>query len=280
MAFAAAINSTGGLVVRSLEAADDWQVVFWRGLSLGVAILVIVFYMQGKAVAQSICSIGWTGVSGGLFFCGALTFYVLSLTHTTVANTVFTMSAIPFFTALLAWFIIGEQINRAMLLAIFMAMGGIAIMVGNGVNNGALSGNLMAIGAALSFAFFVVVLRKGRTINMLPTTMVGALVAACFALFMTGGNIRVSNRDLALCLFWGATISSASHFLMVKASRFLSGAHLSLLVLLEFVLAPVWVFLFVDEVPDTMTLVGGAVVLAAVSGHTIMSMRKMAGQAG
>ena len=272
MGLAAVINSGSGLLVRFLEAASDWQAVFWRGLSLGLMVGLILALRHGKSTPGLVWRIGWTGVAGALFFAGALSFFVLALAHTSVANTVFTMSAIPFFTAILAWLLLGEEIDGVTGLAIIVAMSGIAIMVTGGLGNGSLSGNLMALVAALCFSGFVVALRYGAAFDMLPVIMVGAFLAVLFALLMNAQVMAVSKRDLLLCLLWGGVLSSSAHFFMIRASRSLSGAHLSLLVLLEFVLAPLWVFVFVNEIPDRLTLFGGGIVLAAIGAHAIFSL--------
>jgi len=202
--------------------------------------------------------------------------YVLALTNTTVANADFTMSSIPVFTALFAWIALRERVQLRTGVAISASFIGIALMVGDGIETGSVFGNAMAILAAGSFACFVVVLRKANAIDMLPTAAVGALLAALLAAIMTEGDIAVSEHDLMLCLLWGGVLSCAAHFLIVTASRGLSGAELTLLLLVEFILGPTWVWLFVNEQPSTMTLVGGAIVLSAVCGYTVAAMRQRA----
>lgn len=270
----AIINSSGGILVRSLEAANEWQVVFWRGLALGAAIMGIMFFQHRWAAFNEIRRIGRLGFIGGVFYSGALICYLLALTHTTIANAVFTLSAIPFFTALIAWLVLGERVRARTAIAIAAALAGIALMVGDGIATGSVFGNVMALVAAVCFSCFVVVLRKGRAVNMLPATGVGALLAALIAAFMIDGDYLISGQDLAICLIWGGVISSVAHFLVVNASRCLSGAVLTLIILIEFVLSPIWVWLFVNEVPSAMTLIGGAVVLSAVAGHALASMRQ------
>ncbi len=269
------IMSLSGLLVRNLHDATDWQIVFWRGIALAAAMFLLLVIEHRGATLREMRRIGWSGVLGGLFFSGTIMGFVLSLTHTTVANTVFTMSAIPFFTAVLAWLVLGERVSRATVFAILAAAAGIALMVGDGLAEGSVFGNLMAILTALCFACFIVILRKGRAVNMLPSIIVAALVASAVAIGMTGGDLALSLHDLVLCLIWGAGISGTSYFLMVRSSRRLQGVELTLLVLLEFILAPVWVYVFVDEVPATRTLAGGLVVLTAVMVHALVTHRKL-----
>jgi len=271
--FSAALNSAGGILVRSMDAASEWQIVFWRAFALAVAISGIVWFEHRTALAQAMRRIGPWSLLGGMFYGVTLIGYVLALTNTTVANADFTMSAIPIFTALFAWLVLGERVRMRTGLAIAAAVAGIGLMLGDGIAAGTLFGNAMALLASVSFACFVIVLRKGQAIDMLPTAVVGAAFATLVAAFMAEGDIKVSTEDLALCLLWGGVISCVAHFLIVTASRNLSGAELTLLLLVEFILGPVWVWLLIDETPSDLTLAGGAIVLAAVAGHALMSMR-------
>ncbi len=276
MVVSTVLNSTGGLLVRSVEAATDWQLIFWRGVALAGAITCIVFLQHRKEIVPVFLKIGFLGIVAGMFYSGTVIFYILAITHTTIANAVFTMSAIPFFTAIIAWVVLGERLSAATALAIACALGGIALMVGDGLASGSVFGNIMAIMASLCFACFVVILRKKRTVNMLPATAVGALIALVVAAFMTGGKLQVPLHDLIICFFWGAVISSVGHFLVVTSSRHLGGAELTLLILIEFILGPIWVWLLINEVPSNMTLVGGAIVLLAVASHALFFMRQAA----
>lgn len=269
----AAINSTGGILVRNTEAAGEWQIVFWRGLALGVSISLFMWLRDRPGFLSDIRRIGRQTVLGGLFYGGALTGYVLALTNTTVANADFMMSAIPIFTALFAWLVLGERVSTRTAVAIAAAVAGVALMLGDGISAGTLFGNAMALAASLCFACFVIVLRKGHTVNMLPAVVIGAFFAAMAAAVMTGGNFHLSARDLTICLFWGGVTSSVALFLIVTASRSLSGAELTLLILVEFILGPTWVWVFLGERPSALTLAGGAIVLVAVGGHALASLR-------
>lgn len=272
--FSAVLNSAGGILVRSMDTATEWQIVFWRCASLAVAICGIVLFEHRSALFEQLRRIGPWSLLGGVFYGATLIGYVLALTNTSVANADFTMSSIPIFTALFAWIVLRERVRPRTGIAISASFAGIALMVSDGIETGSVFGNAMAILAAASFACFVVVLRKANTVDMLPTAAVGAAIAALFASVMMEGNFAVSGHDLALCLLWGGVLSCAAHFLIVTASRGLSGAELTLLLLLEFILGPTWVWLFINEQPSTMTLIGGAIVLVAVSGYTIAAMRQ------
>jgi len=274
MLVSAVINSTGGLLVRSVESATDWQLIFWRGLALAGAISTIVFIQHGKETVQTVRKVGRLGVIAGVFYSGTVICYILAITHTTVANAVFTMSAIPFFTAIFARIFLGERLSATTALAIIVALGGIILMVGDGLATGSVFGNVMAIAASVCFACFVVVLRKKRRVNMLPATAIGSLIAMLVATYMTNGDIQIPLRDLVICFVWGAVISSVGHFLVITSSRHLGGAELTLFILIEFILGPIWVWLIINEVPSKMTLIGGAIVMLAVVSHVVVSLKQ------
>lgn len=266
-------NSTAGLLVRSIEAASDWQIVAYRGLALAGGVAVLLILQHRSRVLSEVRRIGRWGVLGGVFYGVTATAYTLALTHTTVANTVFTLSAIPFFTAVLARILLGERVRPGTWAAMAVAFAGIALITSDGIAAGTLLGNMMALVAALAFSCFVIVLRHGRAANMLPATGLGALLAALVAAIVVGWELAVSSRDLAILFVWGGLVSCLAHSLVVFAARHMPGAELTLLFLIEFVLAPLWVWFYVAETPGPATLAGGAVVLAAAAGRALTDLR-------
>ncbi len=268
----AVVNSVSGVMVRSVEQATDLQIVFYRSASLFIALsLIFLVQHRGGTLRALRRSAGWS-LLGGLFLGGASTCLVVSMTNTTIANTTFVLSAIPFLTACLAWLFLGEAVRAGTWAAMALALLGIAIMVGDGIAVGTLFGNVMALASASLFSCFVVVLRRGRANDMLPATIIGSLTAALLSGVLSGGALSITSDDLMVCVFWGG-LSSVIHALFVFASRHVQGAELTLLILIEFVLAPVWVWLLFGEIPTALTLVGGALVLGAVGGRALAGMR-------
>lgn len=272
----AVLNSFGGLLVRNMEEASEWDILFYRNLSLFVAIVVLMIMQHGKKAAKEASRVGLWGVLGGVAYGIAAISYLSALTHTTVANTVFTMSAIPFFTALLAWLFLKEQVSRSTWVAMAFAMGGVAIMLADGFGSGSFYGNFAALLTALSYASFVVIMRRSRTTNMLPSTAIGGLIAVVLAWINADGTLIGSQKVIVICILWGCGITFVSHWLVNWSKQYLTGADLTLLMLAEFILGPIWVWAFINEIPTLATLVGGAVVLTAVTAKTILSVKSPA----
>jgi drug/metabolite transporter (DMT)-like permease len=235
-------------------------------------ILVLALRHRGRIVLEFI-GIGRHGVLAGMAMGAGATCYILSLSNTMVANTLFILSATPFVTAVLAWVWLKEPVRRNTWIAMALALVGIAIMVGGGFAAGSVFGNVMALITVLCFSCFVVLLRRGRATNMLAAVVFGASIASINAAIILKGDFAISLHDLVICLAWGGGLSTFVHFLFVWSSRFVRGAELMLLVLVEFILGPLWVWIFVAEVPRTATLIGGAVVLVTVASHALLSLR-------
>lgn len=274
VAGSSAINSVGGLFVRSVEAATEWQIIMLRASSLCVALLVVFAIQRRGRVLSGFWEAGRWAVLGALFVAIANVGIVHALQNTTVANTMFVLSAAPLVTAVLARVFLRERVSRGTWIAMSVALLGIAVMMGDGVAAGSLFGNGMALLTMCAFASFMVVLRRGRAANMLPATIMGAFTSATFSACMSGFDFDVGIRDVTICVAWGAGLSCLVHVFFTFGSRFVPGAEMALLVLLEFVLSPLWVWLAFHEQPSSMTIVGGMIVICAVAGRAFVGVRQ------
>ena len=266
--------SINGLMVRSFESANEWQIVFGRNLFFFPAMLGVLCMVYRRQIFLIFRQMGWIGILAGLFLGGANTTVILAISHTTVANALFTLSACPLITAVLARFILGENISRSTILAIIVAMIGISIMVADGLTSDSPLGILIAIVCAFFFSLFVICLRYGKERNMLPASALGAFVGMVVGLLGANFEYSLSSYDYTLCFFWGGVVVTAVHFLFVIASRYVTGAEIMLITLIEFTLGPIWVWWVFKEQPTITALVGGLLVLSAVAGRSILLMKQ------
>lgn len=266
------LNSFGGLILRNIEHASEWQIILFRTGSLSLALLVVLLVRNPRSFPALFIKLGFWGAICALLFCSMQTLFVFSLSNTTVANTVFILSSGPIWTAILARLILGERIDRITWFILVIAALGIGLMVGDGLSAGNLFGNLAALFGALSFAGVVVILRAKRTVDMMPSMVAGGFLAVAVALIGTGGNLSIPVGDLSLALLWGGVLSSSVIVLFVISSRYLKGAELTLLLMIEYFLAPFWVWIFIDEVPSGLTLTGGAIVLSGVMAQAYLTI--------
>jgi drug/metabolite transporter (DMT)-like permease len=271
--------SFGGLILRHVQDADIWLVIFYRSLTFVATLLVFLGLRYRGGFAGAFRAVGWSAVPVALALGGGSVLYLFAIKLTTVANVMFVLSSAPLVTAVLAWYLLRERLRPATWMAILAALGGISIMVAGGLGSGRLPGNLAAFGAVLCFAAMVIAIRRARTLDMVPATCLGGLVAAAISAAMAG-DFAISGHDLAMCLLLGSGQLGAGFLLITLGTRYLPAAEVPLLAMSEVVLAPLWVWLWVDEVPSGTTMLGGIVVLAAVFGQAASGLRRPATAVG
>ena len=266
------VTSFSGLIVRLLEVGP-MVMNFYRGLFLMCAVMVLLVVRYRGATVIRVIGVGWPGLIAGVMLAGAAMTFLQSLTHTTVANTLFLLGAIPFVTAALAWVFLKERPNSATLVTMAIAFAGIVIMIGEGFAIGSSYGNLMALLTTLCFSIYAVLVRHNRQIDMLPAILISTVIIMIVVALMRQGHLDISRQDLLLCLLWGGVMSGFTSACFIVASRHIIAAEVTIFMLLEFALGPVWVWFFVNEIPSRWTLVGGALVISAVLVRTFSEFR-------
>lgn len=264
---AAAIWSLMGLMIRQVEVANTWQVLLWRSIGATMVLGLWVAFRSGGQPLATIRATGMAGILGGLALVAAFAGAIYAIQTTTVANAVFLFSAAPFLAAILGWLILREPVRLTTWAAMALAGVGMFVMVRNDLGAGAMEGNLAALGSALGFATFTVALRYGNLSDAMPVSMLGCIFAAIIAamvLVATGKPLLPPVQDIAFSMGMGIVILAAGMILYTLGSRALPAAEATLMSLVEVLLAPLWVWWFLDETVSPSTLAGGAVVLVAV----------------
>ena len=265
--------SSGGLFVRHMEQADGWQILFYRSLSFSVMLFLFILWRHRGGTLGAFRAIGWPGVLVALCIGLNFTFYVFGMLNTTVANVSFIRSLNPFMVVFLAWLVLGERVGRPLLLAMAAALLGLAIMFADGIETGHTKGNLIALGLPASFAVALVALRSAADRDMTPATCLGGLVSVVIA-FVMAGDLALSPRDLVLSLLFGTLQLGLGFILITVAVRWVPAAQVALLILMEIILTPVWVWLLLGERPTDAALLGGLIVLAAVASQGVLALRQ------
>ncbi|MCY4284179.1 MAG: DMT family transporter [Thiotrichales bacterium] len=268
--------SIAGITLRHIESASGWQILFYRSLTFCIVIALWLTFRYRARVGRAFVAVGRPGLVVALSLGLGSTCYVFALLLTTVANALFLISAAPFMAAVLGWIVLRERVRPATWLTMTVALVGIAIMVFHGVQSGRLLGNLVALGTPISFAIMLVVLRRAGHRDMLPAICLAGVVGAVLG-FAMSDTLVLSRHDLALCLFLGVFQYAGGFILITLGARYLPAAEVALISLAEVVLAPVWVWIGVGEVPAALTLVGGGIVLAAVVAQALTGMRSRGG---
>ena len=272
MVVGSVVISFGGLIVRNIEFADAWQINFYRSIAFASAILIVIAFEHRRHTVSRIQAIGYPGIWAGFILGIAGVAFMQALTTTTIANTMFTMSAIPFITAGLARFFLKERLNNLTLITMVLAAIGVVVMVVDSFGMGSVYGNIMAIITAIGFALFAIMVRAYRHIDMLPSLLVAGLFVIVVSIVASFDDLSISWTDMLLCFLLGGILSGFGHWVFVVASRHLMAAELTLFMLFEFALAPLWVWQFIGETPTTLALSGGGIVIVSVIARTLFEL--------
>ena len=269
---AGALLSLAGITLRHIESANGWQILFYRSATFSVVVSLWLATHYRSRVVHAFVRTGRPGLVVALSLGLGSACYVFALLLTTVANALFIISSAPFITAVLGWIVLRERVRTTTWIMMTLALGGVSLMVFNGIQSGRLLGNIVAFGPAVSFAIMLVTLRHAGDRDMIPAICLAGLVGAALG-FAMSDTLVLSRHDLVLCLFLGVVQYTGGFVLITLGARYLPAAEVALLSLAETVLAPIWVWLGVGEVPALLTLAGGAVVLAAVATQAVTGMR-------
>ncbi len=268
--------SSMGLGIRFIETANVWQILFYRSLSLVPFLFLVIALRSGGRPIPVIRKTGLAGLIGGVALIFAFTGGIFAVQETTVANAMFLFAVAPFLAALLGLFLLREKVRRATWWAMAIAVLGVAIMVWEGISLGRMLGNIAALVAAVGFAVFTIALRWRKLEDMMPTVF----VAGILAILVSGGvclgagyPFALPLSDILIAAALGIFQVGAGMVFFTIGSRAVPAAELALLSMTEVVLGPFWVWLFLGEVADLFTLVGGAILLVAIAGNALSGLR-------
>lgn len=266
------VLSPDTLLLRLLEA-DRLTILFWRGMLMALALGAwLTLRHRGRVFAQ-FRRIGPWGLFAALLFAVNSLFFVTSVMLTSVANTLLIISAAPLFAALMSWVFLRERVRTRTWIAIAAGFGGMLIIVGGSVGGGSLAGDLCAVGTACFLAGNLTVVRHVRSINMLPALALAGVLMA-LAVLPFAGELALSPRDTGLLLLLGVVVVPLAFGLITTGPRYLPSAEVSLIMLLEAILGPLWVWLVIGEVPPATTFAGGSVIVATLVIHSLVALRR------
>lgn len=260
------------LLIRLVEA-DRATLLFWRVLLEGLTLwLVLALYYRGRLLAVTL-EMGRIGLLAVAVFGLSTILFVTSITLTKAANTLFILSTAPLFAALISWLVLAERVARRTWIAIACALLGIGIIFAGGLGGGTLLGDLLALGAAISLAGQLSIARHARAINLVPALATSMLLVALLSGATFASPLSVSESDVLWLGLLGCVVVPVAFGLLTLAPRYIPSPEVSLIMQLEAVLGPLWVWLGVNEVPPVATFIGGGIVLVTLVVHSILGLR-------
>jgi len=255
--------SWGGLILRTFESASIWQILFYRSIFFLWVLIAFILLTYGKKTFKKIKEAGVPGLIGGIFLSTNFVAYMYSMMETTVANVVFIISTQTVFLPIIAYIFLKEKISPRGYVAIMLAMIGVTLMIGDSLGTGSLKGNLAALTIPINFSVLVLIIRKYPKVDMIPAVFYAGILSCLYGLLLLE-NFAISTKDIWLAFLLGVPQLAFGFIFITIGSRTTPAVMVGLLMLMESIFAPIWVWLFYNEIPPISVLVGGMIILSAV----------------
>ncbi len=263
--------TTLGVVILSPDAllimligTDLWTMVFWRNLLVALSLCAYLVYDRGRRTLKAYTGLGSYGCLGAACFAFSGVFFVAAIGHTSVANTMVILGTAPLFAAVLSLVLLRERVERCTWLAIASCLVGIGVIFSGSLKTGGLLGALAAMGAAACMAgVFVSVRAAPRADNRAMLSLGG--FASAGAILMFGSLATVTGDAWLYLLLLGGVVVPVSLTLITVGPRYITAAEVSLIMLLEMVLAPFLVWLVLGLAPSLATVAGAIVILVTLA---------------
>ena len=271
LALAGALLLTPDTLLMRLSGLDGGAMLAWRACLAGLVFLsigLIARFKEEKGNRARVSSFGFWS----LVICqiGNASFFAFGIALAPVAVVLLAVATVPVIAALLGYFLLGELADRRVWATIVLVFSGILMSVAGDIERGmnidfeTLLGACCGLAVAISLAFNFVIIRKNKTVPFELAIGLGALIAGCTAFYLWPAAWQVRGASLIYISVTGLIILPVSFFLLSKASRLTSAANVSMIMLLETVLGPLWVWLGIKETPNSLTLLGGVLVVGAL----------------
>lgn len=258
---AAVLWSSGGLLIKSVS----WHPLAISGARSAIAALIVAYAFRTEKVRWS-----KTMLIGACSYAGIVLLFVSATKLTTAANAIFLQYTAPIYVALLGGWLLKEKTTTSDWLTIIVVFAGMGLFFIDKVTAGSLAGNLLAIASGISFAIFVICMRKQQDSQPFASVLVGNIITFLVGLpFIVEQTMDVSNWGMIFVL--GIFQLGIPYVLYTKAIQKVTALESIMIPVIEPVLNPIWVFLFLGENPGIWSIVGGIIILTAITGRYLIA---------
>ena len=255
--------SWGGLIIRQFQEAGVWEILLLRSFFFLIALTIFLLLTYKKNTLKIIKDAGFPAVIGGFFLSLSFIAYTFAITSISVANVVFIISTQTIFLAVFGYFILKEKISLVGFISIFLAMLGIVVMIGGSISKGSLFGNIVALAIPINFSILVMIIRKHPKLDMIPAIFYAGIFA-CFYGLIFSDTLNFTSHDIAMGFMLGVPQLAFGFICITIGSKTTKAVTVGILMLSETICAPIWVWLFLNEIPPVSVFTGGSVIILAI----------------
>ena len=273
LAFVAVMFITPDSLFIRLSNVDTWGLVFYRGVIPFVSVFLVMLLIYKLNFFKIIFNSGYHGLLYIATFSLTNITFVVSIQNTNVANTLVMIATAPMLSAILGAVFLKEPPDRKTWFSIIITFLAIIYIFFDSLKLGNFFGDILGFITALGLAVGAVTIRSAKSKNLVPAAVVGKLFVAMFALFFIESFLLVE-RDLIIVPLMCILCVAIPFVLVTIAPRFIPAAEVNLFFLLETIIGPIWVWLIIKEQPSVETLYGGAIIVATITIHSFLKLRK------
>jgi len=269
---AAVAWSTAAFFTRLLPF-DSWTILFWRGLFGGGLIAATLVLLQGRAGLRDLTGMGKSGWLVASLSTLGMVCFIPALQLTSLSNVAIIIETGPLVAAAFAWIRLREVARWQTMLASVVALGGVAIIVGNTRTGSDILGIALACLMTFAIAAMTVTVRRHKSTPMVAAAALSNLLGSLVSIPFAHGIASVTAADLVIFAMFGFFQVALGLTLFMLGSRLLPSGQATLIATLETPLMPFWVWLAFQEVPSSRALLGGALVMGAVIADIVSDTR-------
>ena len=273
LAFTAVLLITPDSLLIRLSHIDTWGLLFYRGTIPFVVVLLGLLLVYKTSFFKLLFSMGYAGIAYAITLAITNITFIISIQNTNVANTLIMLAMAPMLSAVLGAFFLKENPDTKTWTTIFITFTAVIYIFYDSIQLGNFFGDIFGFITATGLAIGAVIIRSAKDKNLVPSAVVGKLLVAIFALFFVK-NYELVETDIYIVPLMCILCVAIPFVLVTIAPRFITAAEVNLFFLLETILGPIWVWLIVKEQPSLETIHGGMVIIAAITIHSYLSLKK------
>jgi drug/metabolite transporter (DMT)-like permease len=269
-----------GVFIMSLESLfikltsiSPFTFSFYLGIFMFISMLLLLVIKQRDIIREITKTSLYIFLLCGILMGSANIFFIWAIKSTTAANVVLIIGTGALFTSFFSYLFYKEKIRINVLIASFFMILGLLIIFNDKVGLGSLKGNVLALLCTMTFSLSFVLMSKYTRINRIALTGMTGISLAIIAYFASD-TITIDLYNLSVVAVMGLIITPYSRVLIFSGTKFINASEVSLLMIIETVMGPIWVWMVLKEVPSTYTFIGGGIILLTLIGNSIYIMKK------
>ena len=272
LAFIAVFFITPDSLFIRLSTIETWGMLFYRGAIPFIVVLTGLLIFYKKNFFKVLFSMGIHGIFYALIFAITNITFIVSIQNTNVANTLVMIAMAPMLSAILGGIFLKELPDKKTWTAILITFGAAVYIFYDSIQLGNFIGDLFGLITALGLAIGAVIVRSAKNKDLVPAAVIGKLLVAIFAVSFVK-SFALVELDLIIVPLMCVMCVALPFVLVTIAPRFISAAEVNLFFLLETIIGPIWVWLFINEQPTLETIQGGSIIILTIAIHSFLKIK-------